>query len=296
MELRHLKYFITVAEELNFRRAAERLYIEQPPLSRQIRQLEAEMGVELFHRSKRGVRLTAVGHVFLEKARLTLTQAEQAVQATKQFARQQRTSLTIGFSMCAFDTLLPQIVQAFRQNFAEVEVKLIEMSTPCQVQALMVQEIELGFLNLPIYQGELITETIFRDSLVVALPEGHPLTALPKVALRSLSEEPFVLFPQQVKPDLYEQIMNACQQAGFQPNIVQEATPPEVAIGFVGAGSGISLVAACYQERQSPGVVYRALEEPTPLLEIAVAWRQGSTSTVLSKFLDVVKATKAELG
>jgi DNA-binding transcriptional LysR family regulator len=292
MELRHLRYFVTVAEELNFRRAAQRLYMEQPPLSRQIRQLEEEIDVELFHRTKRGVTLTEAGQAFLEQARLTLSQAEQAVQAAKQADKTKRASLTVGFSICAFSRVLPEIVQAFRQGFPDIDVNLIEIPTPSQVQALMANEIEIGFLHLPINQDELMTETLLREPVMVVLPETHPLAALPSVSLRSLANEPFVLFPRHIKPEFYEHIMSACQQAGFQPKVVQEVTPPDVAVSFVGAGAGVSLVAAGYQNKQSSGVVFRTLEEPTAVLEIGVAWRQGNSSPVLSSFLNIVRKTR----
>lgn len=289
MELRHLKYFVTVAEELNFRRAAERLYMEQPPLSRQIRQLEEELGVELFHRTRQGVILTVAGQAFLEEARLTLDQADQAVQTAKQFSYKKQSSLAIGFSICAFHRVLPEIVQAFRQRHPEAEVNLLEMQTPAQVQALLTNEIDVGFLHLPIQEERIETATVLREPIVVVLPKSHPLTALPSIPLRSLANEPFVLFPQNVKSEFHQQLMNLCQQVGFQPKVVQEATPPEVAISFVEAGAGISLVIASYQNKHTSGVVYRPLESPIPMLEIALAWRKNDVAPMGLSFTSLAK-------
>ncbi|ARV61100.1 LysR family transcriptional regulator [Nostocales cyanobacterium HT-58-2] len=292
MELRQIKYFVTVAEELNFRRAAERLYMEQPPLSRQIRHLEEELGVELFHRTKRSVTLTEAGHAFLEEARLTLAQAEMAVQAAKLASRGKQTTLKIGFSICAFNRILPEIIQAFRQDFPHIEINLLEMPTAAQVQALQASEIDVGFLHLPIHADDLQTEVVIWDQIVAVLPENHPLVKLPQLSLRSLAEEPFVLFPRHVKPDYYDQIINTCQHIGFAPRIVQEATPPEVAISFVGAGVGVSLVTAIHQEKQNSGVVFRQLAEAIAPLEIAIAWQKNNKSSVVHSLIDVAKKIK----
>lgn len=290
MELRHLKYFVTVAEELSFRRAAERLYMEQPPLSRQIRQLEDELRVELFHRSKRGVALTEAGRAFLDEARLTLAQAERAAQVARHVNVAQQQKLTIGFSICVFNRILSNIIQTFRQVAPEVSITLTELSTPAQVQALLAGDIDVGFVYLPIDSDDIITEVILSEPLVVALPQGHPLASLPEIPIKLLADESFVVCPESVKPDLYAQIMAICQQAGFQPKVIQEATPPEVVISFVEAGAGISLVAAGAQSRHNANVVYRSLVEYVSGMEIAVAWYKGRSSPVLNQFLDIVRS------
>ena len=289
MELRHLKYFVAVAEELNFRRAAERLFIEQPPLSRQIRQLEEELGVALFERSKRGVALTIAGRAFLDEARLALAQAERAAQVARQAGATQQTKLVIGFSICVFNRLLSNIIQTFREIAPTVSISLIEVSTPGQVQAIATGDIDVGFVHLPINHPDIVFETVLTEQLVAVLPQGHPLAALPEIPLHLLANEPFVLCPEQVKPDFYQQIMRLCQQAGFQPQVAQEATPPEVIISFVEAGAGVSLVASGAQTRHNAGVVYRAIAESTPQLEIAAAWHKQHQSTILPEFLEVVR-------
>jgi DNA-binding transcriptional LysR family regulator len=287
MELRQLKYFVAVAEELNFRRAAERLFMEQPPLSRQIRQLEDELQVELFHRSKRGVTLTASGQSFLDEARLTLAQAERAARAARQ-ASQPKT-LTIGFSICAFNRVLPELIQAYRQQYADVNVNLTEMATEAQVRALLTEQIDIGFVHAPVSHPDLQTLTLVSEPLVVALPPHHPLVQAEQIDLRSLANEPFILFPESVKPELYAQVMQLCQQVGFSPRVVQEASPPEVMLGLVASGMGISLVASGAEIRHRVGVVYRPLSAPTPVLEIAATWHKQLVSSVLRDFLVLIK-------
>jgi DNA-binding transcriptional LysR family regulator len=288
MELRQIKYFVTVAEELNFRRAAERLYMEQPPLSRQIQSLEAELGVELFHRSKRGVTLTAAGAAFLDEARLTLAQAERAAKAARQIGEMQKQQITIGFSICAFNRVLPGIIQAFRQKFPDIKVTLAEMSTESQIQALLDEKIDIGFIYVPISQPEIETITLLCEPLVVALPPTHHLASQEVIDLKMLADELFVVCPQYIKPDLYTQILNLCQKAGFTPNIIQEASPPEVQLALVESGMGISLVAAGAQIRHNLNVVYRPLVECVPTLEIAAAWRKRNIPIVLKQFLQVM--------
>ncbi|BAZ12699.1 transcriptional regulator LysR family protein [Calothrix sp. NIES-4071] len=290
MELRQLKYFITVAEELNFRRAAERLYMEQPPLSRQIKQLEDELGVELFERSKRGVSLTDAGTAFLDEARLTLAQAERAATSARKAVERRQQNITIGFSICAFNRVLPEIIQEFRNNYPNAKVTLTEMSSQDQVRALLDEKIDIGFIHPPVELQEIEILTLLCEPLVVALPCNHPLTEQETISFAALAKEPFIICPQHVKPDLYAQIISACQKTGFTPNIVQEASPPEVMLSFVESGMGISLVAAGAEIRHKVSVVYRPLDG-APMLEIAAVWRKGEISLkVLQDFLDVVKS------
>jgi DNA-binding transcriptional LysR family regulator len=289
MELRHFKYFVAVAEELNFRRAAERLFMEQPPLSRQIRQLEDELGVELFQRNRQGVSLTAAGRAFLDEARLALAQAERAAQAARQADEAQRTKLVIGFSICVFNRLLSNVIQTFREIAPTVNISLTEASTAAQVQAIATKDIDVGFVHLPVAHPDLCFETVLTEQLVAVLPEGHSLAELSEIPLHFLANEPFVLCPEQVKPDFYHQILRLCKQAGFQPKVAQEATPPEVVVSFVEAGAGVSLVASGAQTRHSAGVVYRAIAETTPPIEIAAAWHKKNSSPVLSQFLETVR-------
>lgn len=292
MELRHCKYFVAVAEELNFRKAALRLHMEQPPLSRQIRQLERELGVELLQRDRRGVKLTQAGEIFLEQARLTVAQAEQAIKTVKQVVQSQPAVLTVGYSMCAFDRLLPKIVQSFRQSCPEVEIRLLELSSAAQVEALLAGEIDCGFLHLPIARGGLIAETLLKETVVAVLPKSHPLAGQEVISLRSLASESFIMCPQSVKPDWHRDIIKACQGAGFYPNIVQEVTSPNAIVSFVAEGAGISFLTSGYYTDRSADVVFIPLTEPTPILEIAIAWQRDRQPLALTNFIKTVRTLK----
>lgn len=290
MELRHLRYFITVAEELHFGRAAQRLHIAQPPLSQQIRQLEEELGVVLFHRTKRSVQLTDAGQVFLEEAKQVLIQAAQAVQAAQRASRGEIGQLVVSFVSSAAYNVLPKILQAFRARFPEVNLALHELTTDKQLQGLRDGWIDVGFLRPPIEDDTLSLATIFKESLIVALPEIHPLSRQPQVPLKALINEFFILFPRPLGPKLYDQIVGLCQQAGFSPNVVQEAIQMQTIVSLVAAEIGIALVPASVQNLQRRGVIYKAIQEATPKAEIAVIWRSNDLSLVLHQFLSVVRS------
>ena len=283
MELRQLKYFVAVAEELNFRRAAEKLYMQQPPLSRQIRSLETELGVELFQRSKRNVSLTEAGQAFLAEAKLTLAQAQRAAFAAQQAVPANK--LTIGFSICAFDRVLPDLIQKFRQQYRETQVDLTEMSKEKQIQALLNHQIDIGFCYAPINNSQLDSVNILSEPLAVVLPPDHPLVRQEKIELRSLYAESFILCPEDIKPDVRQQIIQLCDRAGFQPKIVQEASPPEAQLRLVESGVGISLITANCQTRYNANVVYRPLIE-LPVLKIAAVWHKKQQSKTLSDFIE----------
>jgi DNA-binding transcriptional LysR family regulator len=289
MELRHLRYFITVAEELNFSRAAERLHIAQPPLSQQIRDLEVELGVQLFERTKRRVELTTPGKVFLEKSRLVLQQVGQAIIAVQKASRGEIGRLVIGFNSSATYSVLPQILHIFCEHCPDIELDLQELTTRQQCDRLHHNQIDVGILYLPIESHILSTTSVLQESLVVAISEAHALAALPELSLKALSHEPFILPPHHLGGGLYNQILRFFQQTNFTPNVVQEATQLQTTISLVAGGVGVALVPASLQNLQRPGVVYKMLQEPTPELEIAVAWRQHDSSPVLQKFVNTVQ-------
>jgi DNA-binding transcriptional LysR family regulator len=196
MELRHLRYFVAVAEELHFNRAAERLHMAQPPLSQQIKQLETELGVELFHRrTKRQVQLTEAGQVLLQAAYSILAQLDQAVCETQRAGRGETGSLTIGFTSSVVYDVLPAILHQFRQHFPQVDLVLQELTTTQQEEALQNQRIEVGFCHPPIKDTSLVSETIRLEPLVVVLPATHPLATEPTLSLCSLADEPFISAP-----------------------------------------------------------------------------------------------------
>ena len=291
MELRHLKYFVAVAEELHFGRAAKRLRITQQPLSRQIKDLEEELGVELFYRTKRTVRLTEVGTIFLAETRKTLQQVEYAVHIVRQAQEGKIGTLTVGFTGSALNIVLPAAVRQFKQLFPQVELILKRMQTLEQVEALNSKQIDLGLLHPPINDETLNLETIYRENLVVALPDNHSLAkdTFEPISLQQLASESFILFPRHFGSVLYDRIINMCQQAGFSPNVVQEAIPQQTILGLVAAEIGISLIHSSVRTLGRDGVVFRDLIEPTPTLETAVAWSLNASNLVLPSFLEIVR-------
>jgi len=289
MELRHLRYFVTVAEELHFGRAAQRLQIAQPPLSQQIRQLEEELGVQLFHRTKRSVQLTEAGQLFLEEASQILTRAEQAIQIVQRADRGETGRLTLGFVGSATYSVLPVVLKVFRRRFPEVLLSLYEMTTTQQVQALHEDRIHLGFVRPPIYEQELMIESILKEPFVAVLPEFHRLANETQISLLTLANDPFILFPRYLGSGFYDQIVNMCQQVGFQPQVAQEAIQMQTIISLVAAELGVALVPASVQNLQRVGVVYKALAESTSQVELAMIWRPDKISSVLQKFLEVTR-------
>lgn len=291
IELRHLHYFIAVAEELHFSRAAQRLHISQPPLSQQIRGLEDELGVKLFERTKRQVQLTEAGKVFLERSIGVLAQLEQAIEVTQRIGRGEVGRLAIGFVGSATYTVLPDILSVFREQFPAVELRLHELTTQEQIHALHHKQVDVGIVRSAIIEPGLSIECILQESLVLALPETHPLSTQVNVSLSTLASELFILFPAKMGPTFYEQIMNICQQAGFRPKVAQEAVQMQTIIGLVAAGLGIAFVPASLQNFHRSGVIYRPLQEQTPKTGLYLAWRQHDSSPVIRAFLSLAQKT-----
>ncbi len=288
MELRHLYYFVAVAEELHFSRAAQRLHIAQPPLSQQIRNLEEELGVQLFERTKRRVELTDAGQVFLQQVRPTLRQIEEAVRSAQRASRGEIGRLVVGFNSSATYSVLPKILRVFRERCPEVELVLHELTTSQQLERFHHNQIDTGILYLPVEESSLNILSVLKEPLVIALPETHPLATQPQISILSLINEPFILPPHHLGAGLYSQIMSLFQQAGFTPKIAQEAILLQTAVSLVAGGVGIAIVPASVQNLQRTGVVYKSMQEQPPEVEIAVVWRRNDSSLVLQKFLHVV--------
>ncbi|PSB62755.1 LysR family transcriptional regulator [Chroococcidiopsis cubana CCALA 043] len=288
MELRQLQYFLAVAEELNFGRAAARLGIAQPPLSRQIRQLEQELGVELFRRTKRRVELTEAGIAFVEEVRQILAQVEQGVLVAQRASRGEIGRLVVGFEGSSTYDVIPMSLKVYRERFPEVDLAVYAMTTEEQIQALLEGRIGIGFVVSPINDKRLAIETILRESLILAIPENHPLATRTSVRARELESEPFITFQRDRGCGLYDQVIAVCQRANFSPRIIQEADEMQVILGFVAAGLGVTLLSASVVQFQRPGVVYRMLQPSTPKVSLALAWRRDLTSAALQAFIEVV--------
>jgi DNA-binding transcriptional LysR family regulator len=289
IELRHLRYFMMVAEELHFGRAAERLHMAQPPLSLQIRQLETRLGFQLFYRTQRSVVITEAGQVFLEECQKIFWQLEQAIRSGQQVSRGELGQLAIAFVSSAAYNVLPSILRSFRAAVPQVSLELHELTTDQQLRWMREGRIDVGFVRPPIEDEAFAWTTIFQEPLVVALPEAHALAANLQVDLPMLAGEAFILFPRLLAPGLYDQIISLCQQGGFSPNVVQEAIQMQTIISLVAAEMGIAIVPISLQNLQRTGVVYRAFVEVTPQAAIALTWPKLSTSVTVKRFQEVVQ-------
>ncbi|MBW4505260.1 MAG: LysR family transcriptional regulator [Scytonematopsis contorta HA4267-MV1] len=291
MELRHLRYFIAVAEELHFGRAAERLHMAQQPLSQQIRQLEAEIDVQLFHRTKRRVELTEAGKAFLQEARQVLQKANQAVEVAQRVAQGEMGHLAVGFSGFATYSILPKILRIFRERFPRVELELEEMTTNAQLLALQNRQIHLGLMIPPIHDTSLSVEVILQEPFVAVLPEFHPLAQYPELNLSALADESFILVSRNLEAGYYDLCISLFQQAGFSPKVVQKANQKQTILGLVSAGMGVSLAPASIRNIHRAGVVYTNLNPSVAKVELAAVWLQDEfvSRPILQTFAEVIR-------
>jgi len=286
MDLRHLRYFVAVAEELHFGRAAVRMHVAQPALSRQIRDLEDEMGLRLFERDRRHVHLTAAGGVFLDEVKQLLDQLERGVQAARRAARGERGILRIAYVPAVAYTRLPEIVRAFRQRLPDVEVRFHETHPARQVEALLAGRIDVGFARGPIHEPALAVQTVMEEPLVAALPTGHRLSGRKMLNLAMLAREPFVLQARSRGPGSHDQILGICRAAGFSPRVVQEGSQTD-ALTLVAAGVGVAIVPSSLRVIRREGVVYRPLRE-RPMTQLVMVWCKDAQLPVLHQFLQEV--------
>ena len=295
MELRHLRYFVAVAEELHFGRAAIRLSIVQPSLSQQIRQLEDELGFPLLRRTKRFVELTDAGKVFLSAAQNILVQVQEAKRTAQRAYRGEEGRLVVGYISSSTYDLLPMMLRAYRERFPHVEVALRELTTQEQVRALEEDYIQVGLLRLPISAPMLNVKVVRQEPIVCVLPEEHPLASRERIATPLLAQEPFVLQSRQRGGGYYVQLMKLCLASGFSPNVIQEVTEMHTIVSLVAAGMGVSLVPLSTRNIRSQGVVYRELEGTATLTEMAVAWQRDAHSAIVQNFVTVARETAANL-
>ncbi len=285
MELRQLRYFVAVAEELHFRRAAARLHISQPPLSQQIAALERELGCELLARTRRRVELTPAGEAFLRDARATLAELDVASARARAIAEGRAGVLRINFVGSALLSIVPATVQRFRAARPGVELELHERSTVEQLRALEAGTADVGLVRPPIDSGAgLRTEIVMRERTIAALPADHELTGLRRIPLRRLAAEPLVLFPRSQAPGYHDLLTGRLAATGTSPRIVQYAPEMLTIIGLVAAGIGVSPVPASVAHLALDGVVYRPLAG-APDTELVAVTREDSESPLVRAFV-----------
>jgi DNA-binding transcriptional LysR family regulator len=292
MELRHLRYVVALAKELNFGRAAERLNISQPPLSQQIRQIEDELGVKLFTRTKRTVALTEAGRVFVAGAREILAQSERTVAAAVAAGRGEIGELTIGTVTTTdngFYRILVLILRAFSARYPSVRIRLRTLMVPQQIEQLLDRRIDVGFLTMPILDPRLVTERVRGEPLAVALPEGHPLSRTNAVPPVALAAERIVVMSRNLNPGFYDLVVSFFRGAGFSMIASDEADGILPSLALVAARRGIAVLPTSVFEIDRPGITMRPFEPPAPMLEMGAVHLAHNDSTTLQRFMDVVR-------
>lgn len=296
MELRHLRAFVTLAEELHFGRAAERLGIAQPPLSIQIQSLEATLGVKLFNRSRRHVALSEAGALFLPEAQATLDQAEKARRVAQKAARGEMGRLEIGFTGSApFNAAMPGIISRFRRTWPDVHMVLRELSTTDQLKAMAESQLDIGFIR-PGHPSEAVgveARVVLVEPLLAALPADHPLAARPGIALAELADEPFILHPRAIGTGLYDKVISLCAAAGFHPRVVLEAHQMSTMIALTATGLGVAVVPEAMRRLQVEGCHFVPLRDEGASMVLTVAHRLGDDRPAVRRFLDTATSYSA---
>ena len=297
MELRHLRYFIAVAEELHFTRAAERLHIGQPPLSHAIQVLEADVGALLFERTKRSVRMTEAGKLFLNDARRILALSERAADTARRAQRGEAGELRIGFTFSTpLTPLFATVINRYRQQFPAVSLKLHEMATQGQVEALHQRRLDLGFVRPPEGAGTagITLSELREDRLVVVLPRAMALARQKAIHMAQLKDLPFVMYPANAGTGIYPQIFRLCREAGFVPRIGQVAGEASTIIGLVAAGSGVSVLPASFDRIRMDGVCYRQIADAGASTRLLLAQRDDERSPLVDAFVALARTAAAE--
>lgn len=294
MELRHLRYFIAVAEEGHIGRAATRLHISQPPLTRQIQQLEEELDVQLFIRTPRGMELTPAGELLLQEARNIRSVVEQAAERTQRAGQGKLGRLDIGiFGSGILDTI-PALLLKFRSTFPDVKVVLHNMSKDAQITALRQRRIDIGFNRFIEHSEDIANEVVVTEKILIALNENHPLAQQEAVPFAVLQDNPVIVFPTGPRPSFIDKVMNMCHHKGFTPQIAQEVGNTLTGVALVASNFGVCVVPESAAKLALPGVVYRPVTDPPEDagVDLNCIYRIGDQSPLLKSFLDTVRGYK----
>ncbi|MDB5841409.1 MAG: ilvR [Herminiimonas sp.] len=293
IELRQLRYFVAVAEEMHFGRAAQRLHMTQPPLSQTIQSLEAALGTPLFMRTSRNVALTPAGAALLPQAQRLLLQADALPEMARRAATGESGHLTLAFVSTADYSVLPPFLRDFRQRYPQVQIDLREATSDVQLEDLSHGRIDAGLLISPVperLRAELDYAPVLSEPLIVAAPKGlASLRDKARVALKDLGDMPLIIFPRRIAPAFHDAIVSCFRDAGLTPHIGQEAIQMQTIVGLVSAGMGIALVPQSVSNLKRPGVEYKPLLDKTPLIETGLAWRRDNPSPVLRAFLQLLR-------
>lgn len=290
MELRHLRYFVAVAEELSFTRAAARLGIAQPPLSQQIGKLERELEVRLFERGPRGVRLTTAGAALLDEARMVLARTGEATRIVRQVEHGRTGAVRIGSVASGFSGVLLDLLPAFRASYPAVLPLVYEMEAVPQLEALSQGTIDIGFLRASARYPGVTLWPLRSEPLVAALHQDHELAGAERVPLAALAAEPFVLFPRAAAPEAFDTIVRACDRAGFTPDVVYEASNDHTLVALVASGLAVSLVPGSTSNLRIPGACYRPVEPAEPAATMSAAVPEARAARPALNLLELARS------
>jgi DNA-binding transcriptional LysR family regulator len=294
MQLQQLGYFVAVAEQLHFTRAAERLHVAQPALSRQIRKLEAEVGVRLLERTNRSVQLTAAGRAFLEAARQSLEHARRAAREARLVEQGEGGTLMVGFVSAAVFGVVPALLRRMRERFPSARVELVELDPQEQVEALRRCELDLGIMHGEISDPSLCCAHIGRERLMLALPERHPAAAKVRVGMKELAKETFFCPRPQTVPGFYECAMTACRKAGVFPAAIQSTRLVQTSVCLVAEGLGVAFVPESFRRFRLPGIAYRPLVGAEQTLELVLVWRRDNKVPLLKSAIRELRTGRGE--
>lgn len=288
MELRHMRYFEAVGNELSFSRAAEKLHMAQPPLSRQIRQLEAELGAPLLDRRARPMKLTAAGRFFFEQTTQTLGRIREAADGARRIAKGQLTWLSVGFVPSTLYRWLPDLIKRYRSAMSDVELGLSELTTIQQVEALKAGRIDVGFGRLQIDDPAIAGEIVMKERLVIALSTRHRLCSRKRVSLAQIAGEPIILYPARPRPSYADEVLKIFRSRGLPVRVGMEVNEMQTAIGLVAAGVGITLVPEAVKRLHRDDVVYRPLLEADVASPVIMMYRADDQSAKMARFRELV--------
>lgn len=291
IDIRHLRHFVAVAEELHFRRAAERLHMSQPPLSQSIRTLETALGAALLDRTSRQVALTEVGRVFLDHCRPVIALFDESVDAALRAARGEAGTLTVGYAVSAGFEIVPRVLHEFHVRYPGVHVQLRGMSASEQVDGIRKGTVHVGFIREPDNHSDLVRIPLLKERLLLAYHESSPLAARATISLRDVEQLPFVMSERGRSPGMYDKIVHACRRAGFSPQVVQEASEVQTVLGLVAAGVGVTLVPDQFRQLALPGLRFAALPDVTTQLTLAIVHDAANRSSLVEAFVEVAVAT-----
>lgn len=283
-ELRHLRSFMAIAQALSFRKAAEKLHVAQPALSRQMAQLEEAIGYPLFDRQKRRIKLTAAGVLFYDKLPKLFNELAETIHQVQQVASGQSVTLKLGYSSAAMSCFVPSIIQEIQSNIEDCEFRFVEETSDELIDGVISERLDAAFILCRPDNVLLRTVPIKADQTGVVLPDAHPLAKKKRVALQALKDETLILYPRVTNPIMYDEIISCCHQAGFSPKAIIETAPRSTAIGLVAAGQGVATIAASLKHTCVKGTTFRPLVQPAPMINYSCITRADRTG----KWLDVL--------